>query len=120
MAIVWWYYVNIIISLCNGILGMFFPAVFLSMWGQSWPLTPHVQAMLTWYGHANLVLAGFQFMVTTVDTKILAKAAFVNVLFAPLTIYTCLVTDLRGGLVFALVDYGILAVLILSKPTTQK
>jgi hypothetical protein len=96
-----------------------FPAGFLSMWGQNWPLTPHVQAMLAWYGHANLVLAGFQFFVTTVDAKSQAKAAFINVLFAPLTIYTCLVADTRGGLVFAVVDYAILAVLIFTSRTQK-
>ena len=112
MSLSLWYYVNILIQLCNGILGMFFPLGFLSLWGQNWPLTPHVQAMLTWYGHANLVIAGFQYFVTTLDAKSQARAGMINMMCAPFTIYACLMAETRGGLVFAIVDYALLAVLL--------
>lgn len=111
-VVTWWYYFNILLSLWNGFLAMFSPLAFLSMWGHSWPLTPALQGTLIWYGHANFVLAGFQFFVVTLEPKNQARAALINLLFAPLTIYSCLAAETHSGLWFAFADYGSLALFL--------
>ncbi len=115
VALVYWFYVNIGVSFLNGMLALFFPLAFLSLWGAEFALTPHLAAILAWYGHANFVQAGYMFFAATRDAKNRNVMGWIALMFSPLTVYTCFHAGApTSSLIFTVVDYGLLALLLVS------